>query len=84
MCRTMEEAQEVMRLKDFIASIEQLEVKSMVKAVSESPLVKNILKNMTTFYPVAYGIHDTAIYQDWCVSSIAVILFWLTYRQACS
>jgi|HubBroStandDraft_6_1064221.scaffolds.fasta_scaffold1363979_1 hypothetical protein len=79
MCRTMDEAEDVLRLKDFIASIEQSEVESMVKLVSESPLVKTILKDIDTFYPVAYGIHDTAIYQDWYVSSIAMISFWLTY-----
>lgn len=69
-CNTHEEAQDVYRLQPFIASIDMSQsVPDVARIIASSSLVYQTLRSADKFYPVAYGISETAVHRDWYVFS---------------
>lgn len=68
MCYTQDEAQAVYELQPMIANIDMSQpTLDIARIVASSLLVRQTLQNIDKFYPVAYGIDQSAVYRDWFV-----------------
>jgi hypothetical protein len=64
----MQQAQEVFQLQSFVDQLDLSQsTQELATAVASSPEVGGILNSTRNFYPIAYGIKEAGIYQDWCV-----------------
>lgn len=80
-CDTYEEAQEVNRLQPLIASIDMSQpILDIARFIASSSLVCQTLQSVDRFYPVAYGIPETAVYHNWYISCYDCISY-LTHSQ---
>jgi len=66
MCYTTDEARAVYELQPLIAAIDMSQsTLDIARLLASSSQVRQTLRDVDKFYPVAYGINNSAVHRDW-------------------
>lgn len=69
MCYTHDEAKAVYKLQPLIAGIDMSKsALEISRIIASSTQVQQTLQQVEKFYPVAYGINESAVHRDWSVT----------------